>query len=104
MIRPPDPAPRAYGPGRPGATPLTPRQEEALASIQAHFRTHGVPPTIRELAAALGSSSTSVPWHLCQVLASKGYLTIEGVRGHHRQIRLTWRAVPPVHPSVEWAI
>ena len=45
--------------------PLTRRQRDMLAFIVRHVDEHGVPPTIREIGAAVGVTSTSVAnYHL----------------------------------------
>jgi repressor LexA len=54
---------------------LSPRQQETFEVIQAHIRKHGLPPTIREIMAALGVAyPRGVQRHL-EALEKKGYLT-----------------------------
>lgn len=52
---------------------LTPRQSEVVALIRQHVNTAGFPPSTRELADALGVSSTAVEGHL-SALQKKGVL------------------------------
>jgi SOS-response transcriptional repressor LexA len=66
---------------------LTDRQAEVLEVLREHYRRHGVPPTIRELAAVLGISPAPVYQHL-GALVRKGevkkvrrfYLPVERVQ------------------------
>lgn len=56
------------------ATGLTSRQQQVLEYIDAAVRTHGYPPSVREIGKAVGlSSSSTVHAHLA-VLEEKGYL------------------------------
>lgn len=53
---------------------LTKRQEDALKYIKTYIVSHGYPPTVREIAEAIGvSSPATVQAHL-QSLANKGYI------------------------------
>mgnify|MGYP002625885139 CR=1 FL=1 len=53
---------------------LTKRQEDALKYIKTYIVSHGYPPTVREIATAIGvSSPATVQAHL-DSLASKGYI------------------------------
>jgi repressor LexA len=53
---------------------LTRRQEEALAAIRRHIAQHGYPPTVRELARALGLRSPSSAHHLLGELEANGHI------------------------------
>ena len=62
--------------------PLTSRQRQVLAWIEAAARREGAPPTVREIGAALGMRSTgSVRTHLA-ALRRKGYLGSPRARRH----------------------
>ena len=53
---------------------LTRRQEDALVFIKSYIVSHGYPPTVREIAEAIGvSSPATVQAHL-DCLANKGYI------------------------------
>lgn len=53
---------------------LTARQAEVLSTIQAEQQRLGVPPTLRELGAALGITSSNGVSDALKVLERKGYL------------------------------
>lgn len=53
---------------------LTPRQREILEFIDAEARRRGYPPSVREVGAAVGLSSTSTVHAHLSALVSKGYL------------------------------
>ncbi|WP_435810748.1 transcriptional repressor LexA [Streptomyces rubiginosohelvolus] len=53
---------------------LTERQQCIVAAIRAHLDTHGYPPSMREIGAAVGLASTSSVAHQLQVLEGKGAL------------------------------
>ena len=53
---------------------LTARQVEVLSTIQAEQRRLGVPPTLRELGAALGITSSNGVSDALKMLERKGYL------------------------------
>ena len=59
---------------------LTPRQRQILAMIREWVDEHGYPPTMREIAAAVGLASPSSVAHQLDVLKEKGYLK-RGSRG-----------------------
>lgn len=66
---------------------LTDRQFAALACVAAHIRTHGFPPTLREIGAALNIGSTNgVNDHL-KALTHKGYIARDFMAS--RGIRIT---------------
>ncbi len=77
---------------------LTVRQREVLDVITAHLATHGIPPTLREICAAIGTSSTNGAQDHLRALQRKGFVTIDPM--HARGIRLTDAprsvAAPPV--------
>ena len=53
---------------------LTKRQEDALKFIKTYIVSHGYPPTVREIAEALGvNSPATIQAHL-DCLANKGYI------------------------------
>ncbi len=54
--------------------PLTPRQHDVLDLVRAGVRTHGYPPSVREMAAALQLSSPSTVKHHLDSLERAGYL------------------------------
>src|SRR5947209_3224019 len=54
--------------------PLTDRQQQILAWIAAYVRVHGFGPTVREVAAAMGSVSPNGAMSLIRPLRRKGYL------------------------------
>jgi repressor LexA len=57
------------------ATPqLTPRQHQILAMIREWVDRHGYPPTMREIAAAVGLASPSSVAHQLAVLEERGHL------------------------------
>jgi len=59
---------------------LTERQREILAFIEEALAVHGYPPTVREIAAAVGlSSPASVHAHL-KTLEAQGYLRRKGLK------------------------
>lgn len=56
---------------------LTKRQKEALDFVAAYTGRHGYPPTVRELAAALGISGPKGAKQFLDALAAKGYIRRE---------------------------
>jgi repressor LexA len=56
---------------------LTKRQKEALDFVAAYTERHGYPPTVRELAAALGVSGPKGAKQFLDALAAKGYIRRE---------------------------
>jgi repressor LexA len=61
-------------------TALTPKEQEALVAIHRHVAEHAYPPSVRELAAALGLRSASSALHLLQKREGKGQLRREAGR------------------------
>ncbi|MDD5087383.1 MAG: transcriptional repressor LexA [bacterium] len=57
------------------AEQLTEKQQKALAFIRAEIRNHGRPPTLREIGAEIGVSSTNGVRYLLDTLERKGYLS-----------------------------
>lgn len=67
--------------------PLTDRQQEVLDFLSAHFREHGMAPTVSEIAQAFGLSSPfGITRHL-KALQTKGAITVAAHKA--RGIRLT---------------
>jgi repressor LexA len=60
--------------GPPDATGLTPRQQRVLATIKEAIETRGYPPSMREIGAAVGLTSSSSVAHQLKVLEEKGFL------------------------------
>lgn len=60
--------------GPPDATGLTPRQQRVLATIKEAIETRGYPPSMREIGAAVGLTSSSSVAHQLRVLEEKGFL------------------------------
>ncbi|WP_457205112.1 transcriptional repressor LexA [Nocardioides sp. P5_C9_2] len=60
--------------GPPDATGLTPRQQRVLATIKDAIETRGYPPSMREIGAAVGLTSSSSVAHQLKVLEEKGFL------------------------------
>jgi repressor LexA len=56
---------------------LTKRQKEALDFVAAYTERHGYPPTVRELASALGISGPKGAKQFLDALAAKGYIRRE---------------------------
>lgn len=69
-------------------SPTSTKQEDALLTIGRWLRDKGVPPTVRDLMADAGISSTSVAIYQLRRLAAQGYVTLpDGPEA--RGIRLT---------------
>lgn len=59
---------------------LTKRQEDVLDFVKSYIASHGYPPTVREIGAAIGvSSPATVQAHL-ESLAEKGFIRKEGTK------------------------
>jgi len=79
-------------------TDLSPRQAEMLRMIEAYVRRAGMPPTIREIAAAVGLKAPShVLYHLRQ-LHEKGAIVLEDNTA--RGIRLSRQPGVPVRGEI----
>ena len=67
--------------------PLTARRRQILDTIVEHQRTHGYPPTIREIAEEVGlKSPASVKAHI-DVLGSAGYLRVDPTLPRAMEVR-----------------
>ena len=67
--------------------PLTARRRQILDAIVEHQRSHGYPPSIREIAAEVGlKSPASVKAHM-DVLDSAGYLRVDPTRPRAIEVR-----------------
>ena len=67
--------------------PLSARRRQILDAIVEHQRTHGYPPSIREIAAEVGlKSPASVKAHI-DVLGSAGYLRVDPTRPRAIEVR-----------------
>jgi repressor LexA len=75
------------------------RKRKILEYIAAVLRANGVPPSVREIAAAVGLASTSAVHHHLQALAEDGYLERRASRS--RAIRLTPKAALQLGLSAE---
>ncbi len=60
--------------GPPDATGLTPRQQRVLTVIKESIDNRGYPPSMREIGARVGLTSSSSVAHQLRVLEEKGYL------------------------------
>ena len=60
--------------GPPDATGLTPRQQKVLAHIKDSIEQRGYPPSMREIGAAVGLTSSSSVAHQLKTLEEKGFL------------------------------
>lgn len=56
--------------------PLTPRQSRILQTIRDSVRDRGYPPTLRELTAAVGISSSSTAAEQLRLLQAQGYIRL----------------------------
>lgn len=61
-------------------TKLTDRQRQCLNFIQSHIAEHSMPPTRREIGAAMGITSTNGVTDHLTALQRKGYITLSDVR------------------------
>jgi repressor LexA len=79
---------------------LTPRRLELLRFIHRRIVEQGSPPTLREMAGALGMGNASGPaWHL-KSLAARGYVRLER-RGTTRRVRLLGLVLVPAYSGDE---
>lgn len=74
---------------------LTTREREALVFYKKHLTKHGVPPSHRALAAALGVFPNAATW-LIKRLTEKGYIEVQV-----RVRPITQRRLSPVKPRKE---
>ncbi|MCD4549225.1 transcriptional repressor LexA [Schaalia sp. lx-260] len=68
-------------------TPLTERQLQILHHISAHAHSHGFPPSVREIASAVGLASPSTVKHHLDILERDGYL--QRVQGLPRALEIS---------------
>ena len=73
---------------------LTWRQRKVLQVIRESVQKHGYPPSMREIAEAIGLTSTSTVSHHLSTLQRKGYLHRDAGRARTVEVRL------PGHPAV----
>lgn len=66
---------------------LTSRQRNVLLYIQNHIRQSGIAPSIREIAANFGFSSTGTVRDYLKALTRKGYLNIQPRKSRHISIK-----------------
>jgi SOS-response transcriptional repressor LexA len=66
---------------------ITRRQRQTLEIIRTYSLEHGEPPTFRQIAAALGTTSSGSVHRLVTCLVERGHLT--GAGGHHRALKPT---------------
>lgn len=74
---------------------ISDRQRELLDYIAGVIRQRGVPPTYREIGAAMGIGSTNGVSDHIRALEKKGYIERVGGHGASRSLRLTALALPP---------
>lgn len=72
---------------------LSPRQQQLLDFLRAHWEQTGLCPSYREIATAMGIKSTNGVSDHIKALERKGYLERVGGRGASRSIRFTDRTV-----------
>ena len=66
---------------------LTPRQRQILEFVDAEARRRGYPPSVREIGAAVGLSSTSTVHSHLSALVSKGYLVRDPTKPRALQVQ-----------------
>ena len=71
----------------PAAAGLSPRQAEILAVIQASMNDHGYAPSMREIGAAVGLTSTASVKYQLEILEAKGFIRRDESKG--RALELT---------------
>jgi SOS regulatory protein LexA len=76
---------------------LTVRQRKVLQVIRESVQKRGYPPSMREIAEAVGLSSTSSVVHQLRTLQKKGYL--HGDPGRPRTVEVRLPGHPPVRPE-----
>jgi repressor LexA len=84
--------------------PLTPRQRQILAMIRDWVDRHGYPPTMREIAAAVGLASPSSVAHQLRVLEEHGHLRRDARGSRAVDIRAADRSETDVHVPLLGAI
>ena len=60
---------------------LSPRQSEILSVIQASMNEHGYAPSMREIGAAVGLTSTASVKYQLEILESKGFIRLDLSKG-----------------------
>ncbi len=73
---------------------LSDRQRALLSYLEAYIHAHGYPPSIREMARAVGIRSTNGVAYQLRVLEAKGYLERDTDGAPARAMRLTSLATP----------
>lgn len=66
--------------------PLTKRQESILDYIKSEIKSHGIPPTVRDIGNAVGLSSTSSVFAQLNILEEKGYIKRDPNRSRHIEL------------------
>ena len=80
---------------------LTKRQEDALKFIKTYIVSHGYPPTVREIAEAIGvSSPATVQAHL-DCLANKGYIKKGNNRNRTIELMVENEFIPKSEDVIE---
>jgi hypothetical protein len=74
------------------APELAPRQREVLAAIESATAERGYPPTLRELGAALGISSTNGVYDHLRALRRKGAITWDPTKARTLRVTAAGRA------------
>jgi repressor LexA len=95
FVPPPIANSQAVGDSGPGHV-LTARQRKVLQVIRESVEQRGYPPTMREIAEAVGLSSTSSVAHQLEKLQRKGYLHRDA--GRPRTVEVHLPGHPPVRP------
>src|ERR1700730_13086357 len=83
-------------PSRATESTLTPRQRTILDVIRASVSSRGDPPSIREISAAVGLTSTSSLAHQLRTLEKKGYLRRDPNRPRAVDVRGADDGVSPI--------
>ncbi len=73
---------------------LTARQREVLLYIQHCIDNRGIPPTIKEICAWFGWTSTNAASDNLEALQRKGWLSLGGAYRSARTMTVLYRAVP----------
>ncbi|MBN1337496.1 MAG: transcriptional repressor LexA [Deltaproteobacteria bacterium] len=73
---------------------LSDRQRALLTYLGSYIRAHGYPPSIREMARAVGIRSTNGVAYQLRALETRGYLERDTEGAHARAMRLTAKARP----------
>ncbi len=82
--RKPDSFARHYPPSGPvGADGLTPKQRSILQFYRDHYRETGIPPTVREVMAAMGFSSPNAVVCHVRPLVRRGFLVNRSGKSSH---------------------